>query len=148
MEIHLGPLLDRSLSRKIGRRRLWALISQILLALLLLALAPLDPTHQLAPIALIAFLICFASATQDIVLDAYRRELLPDEELGLGNSLFVNAYRLSSLVPGSLPSSSPTACRGASALQSPPPSCLWGLAPRSGCQSQKPSKPRLFRGKP
>lgn len=97
-----APFLDRSLSQNIGRRRLWALVSQILLALLLLALAPLDPTRQLAPIALIAFLICFASATQDIVLDAYRRELLPDEELGLGNSLFVNAYRLSSLVPGSL----------------------------------------------
>src|SRR5690606_27925806 len=42
------------------------------------------------------------SASQDVVLDAYRRELLPDEELGLGNAWFVNAYRLSSLVPGSL----------------------------------------------
>lgn len=97
-----APLLDRSLSQKLGRRRLWALISQVILAILLVSLAPMDPSKNLAPIALIAFLICFASATQDIVLDAYRRELLSDEELGLGNSLFVNAYRLSSLVPGSL----------------------------------------------
>ena len=46
--------------------------------------------------------MAFLSACQDIVLDAYRRELLTDEELGLGSSLFTNAYRFSSLVPGSL----------------------------------------------
>ena len=42
------------------------------------------------------------SASQDIVLDAYRRELLADDELGTGTSIFVNAYRISSLIPGSL----------------------------------------------
>jgi PAT family beta-lactamase induction signal transducer AmpG len=42
------------------------------------------------------------SATQDIVLDAYRREMLADDELGTGNSIFINAFRASSLVPGSL----------------------------------------------
>jgi MFS transporter, PAT family, beta-lactamase induction signal transducer AmpG len=47
-------------------------------------------------------LIAFFSATQDIAIDAYRRELLPDIELGLGNALHVNAYRISTLVPGSL----------------------------------------------
>jgi PAT family beta-lactamase induction signal transducer AmpG len=46
--------------------------------------------------------VALFSATQDIALDAYRRELLPDEELGLGNSLFVNLYRLAGLVPGGL----------------------------------------------
>ena len=46
--------------------------------------------------------IAFFSASQDIVLDAYRRELLPDVELGLGNSVHVQAYRLSGLVPGAL----------------------------------------------
>lgn len=97
-----APFLDRSLSDNVGRRRIWALISQSLLALLLLSLSPLDPTENIGFIAVIAFLICFASATQDIALDAYRREILPDVELGLGNSLFVNAYRLSSLVPGSM----------------------------------------------
>ena len=97
-----APLLDRSLSKKLGRRRSWALISQMLLGVLLLSLAPLNPIDHLALIAGIAFCICLASATQDIALDAYRREILSDEELGFGNSLFVNAYRLSSLVPGSL----------------------------------------------
>ena len=53
-------------------------------------------------IGFLCLLISFVSASQDIVLDAYRREILPDNELGLGNSYFVNAYRLSSLIPGSL----------------------------------------------
>jgi PAT family beta-lactamase induction signal transducer AmpG len=50
----------------------------------------------------LVFAVSLFSASQDIVLDAYRRELLADDELGTGNSLFINAYRLSSLVPGSL----------------------------------------------
>ena len=53
-------------------------------------------------VSLGALLVAFASASQDIVIDAYRREILSDNELGLGNSLFVNAYRISSLVPGGL----------------------------------------------
>lgn len=51
---------------------------------------------------LIAALVAVFSATQDIALDAFRRELLSDEELGLGNSVFVNAYRVAGLVPGSV----------------------------------------------
>lgn len=47
-------------------------------------------------------LVSFFSASQDIVLDAYRREILSDRELGLGNSIHVNAYRIAGLVPGSL----------------------------------------------
>ena len=46
--------------------------------------------------------VAFLSATQDIALDAYRRELLREEELGLGNAVYVNAYRIAGLVPGSL----------------------------------------------
>jgi len=56
----------------------------------------------MATIALFCTLLAFLSATQDIVLDAYRRELLSDQELGLGNSIHVNAYRIAGLVPGSL----------------------------------------------
>ena len=70
--------------------------------LLLSSLAFFSPTENLDIIAIIAILIAFFSASQDIVIDAFRREILPDEELGLGNSLFVNAYRLSSIIPGSL----------------------------------------------
>jgi PAT family beta-lactamase induction signal transducer AmpG len=46
--------------------------------------------------------IAFLSATQDVAIDAYRREILPDEELGIGNAIHVQAYRIASLVPGSL----------------------------------------------
>ncbi len=87
-----------------ARRRGWALWSQLGCLASIAALGWFDPgaeggTSVIVPLVL---LVAFASASQDIVLDAYRRELLPDRELGLGNSLFVNAYRLSSLVPGSL----------------------------------------------
>jgi PAT family beta-lactamase induction signal transducer AmpG len=57
---------------------------------------------QLQQIAALAAVVAFFSASQDIVLDAYRRELLPEAELGLGNSVHINAYRLAGLVPGSL----------------------------------------------
>src|SRR5690606_23503571 len=62
----------------------------------------LDPVEQIWTIAYCCAFIAFLSATQDIVLDAYRREILPDNELGLGNSIHVNAYRIAGLVPGSL----------------------------------------------
>lgn len=85
-----------------GRRRGWALITQIACLLSIAALALLAPTDSTATLFPVIALVALASASQDIVLDAYRRELLPDRELGLGNAIFVNAYRLSSLVPGSL----------------------------------------------
>lgn len=85
-----------------ARRRGWALWSQLGCAAGIAALGLFAPREGTALIVPLVVLIAFASASQDIVLDAYRRELLPDRELGLGNSLFVNAYRLSSLVPGSL----------------------------------------------
>lgn len=97
-----APFLDQSFGKKLGRRRSWALITQVAIALLVASLAFLDPREDLKLLAGISLLLCFSSATQDIALDAYRREILPDNELGLGNSLFVNAYRLSSLIPGSL----------------------------------------------
>ena len=56
----------------------------------------------LAGVVALSVAIALFSATQDIAIDAYRRELLPDEELGLGNSVHVQAYRIAGLVPGSL----------------------------------------------
>jgi PAT family beta-lactamase induction signal transducer AmpG len=61
-----------------------------------------DPSQSLRMIVVLVFIVSLFSASQDIVLDAYRRELLADDELGTGTSFFVNAYRLASLVPGSL----------------------------------------------
>ncbi|MEO7727614.1 MAG: AmpG family muropeptide MFS transporter [Burkholderiales bacterium] len=97
-----SPLLDRYALPGFGRRRGWMLASQIALLVTLPAFGMLDPQFDLATIALLAVSVAFFSATQDIVLDAYRREILADAELGLGNSVHVNAYRIAGLVPGSL----------------------------------------------
>lgn len=97
-----APLADRYSLPWLGRRRGWALLTQAGLFLLLLSLGALDGVEETSLIALVALLVAFFSASQDIVLDAYRRELLPDEELGLGNALFVNLYRVAGLVPGGL----------------------------------------------
>jgi PAT family beta-lactamase induction signal transducer AmpG len=76
--------------------------TQLALLAAIAALGFFDPSSQLWPIAWLCLLIAFLSATQDIVLDAYRRQLLSDEELGMGSSIHVNAYRIAGLVPGSL----------------------------------------------
>jgi PAT family beta-lactamase induction signal transducer AmpG len=101
-----SPLLDRYqlslFSHKFGLRRSWMFATQILLFAAIAALGLFDPTTQIWSIAWLCLAIAFLSATQDIVLDAYRRQILPDQELGLGNSIHVNAYRIAGLVPGSL----------------------------------------------
>ncbi|OUS09964.1 AmpG family muropeptide MFS transporter [Gammaproteobacteria bacterium 54_18_T64] len=97
-----SPLLERYPLPLLGRRRGWMLLTQLGLLLSIAALPRFDTTTQLWPLAALCGLIAFLSASQDIVIDAYRRELLPDIELGLGNSIHVNAYRIAGLVPGSL----------------------------------------------
>jgi len=101
-----SPLLDRYqlslFSFRPGLRRSWMLGTQLALLAAIAALGLFDPSSQLWPIAWLCLLIAFLSATQDIVLDAYRRQLLSDEELGMGSSIHVNAYRIAGLVPGSL----------------------------------------------
>ena len=101
-----SPLLDRYqlslFSFRPGLRRSWMLGTQLALLAAIAALGFFDPSSQLWPIAWLCLLIAFLSATQDIVLDAYRRQLLSDEELGMGSSIHVNAYRIAGLVPGSL----------------------------------------------
>ena len=96
-----SPLMDR-LVPPLGRRRGWAALTQLLLMVALAGYSLCDPASDVMPILVLTGIVAFASASQDIVLDALRREILPDEELGFGNSMFVNAYRISSLVPGSL----------------------------------------------
>jgi PAT family beta-lactamase induction signal transducer AmpG len=97
-----SPLMDRFSPPFLGRRRGWALITQIALLGGISVLGQFDPTTSLQGIAVLIFLVSLFSASQDIVIDAYRRELLADDELGTGNSIFINAYRLASLVPASL----------------------------------------------
>ncbi len=97
-----SPLMDRFKLPFLGRRRGWALITQVGLLFSIAALGRFDPSVSLQAIVATVFVVSFFGASQDIVIDAYRRELLADDELGTGTSFFVNAYRLSSLVPGSL----------------------------------------------
>ena len=97
-----SPLMDRYKLPFLGRRRGWALLTQVGLLFAIAALGRFDPSVSLQAIVVTVFIIALFSASQDIVIDAYRRELLADDEMGTGTSFFVNAYRLSSLVPGSL----------------------------------------------
>jgi PAT family beta-lactamase induction signal transducer AmpG len=78
------------------------LFTQIALLLSVPLFGWLEPKLDLWTIAYLALAVAFFSATQDVVLDAFRREILFDVELGLGNAIHVNAYRLAGLVPGSL----------------------------------------------
>jgi MFS transporter, PAT family, beta-lactamase induction signal transducer AmpG len=97
-----SPLMDRFTPPFLGRRRGWAVLTQLGLLLSIGVLGQFDPSISLGPIVWIVFAVALFSASQDIVLDAYRRELLADDELGTGTSFWINAYRLSGLVPGSL----------------------------------------------
>ena len=97
-----APLMDRYVPPFLGRRRGWMLLSQLALLISIGVLGMYQPAQSIGIIAWIAVAVAFFSASQDVVLDAYRREILPDEELGLGNAIHVQAYRISSLIPGSL----------------------------------------------
>ena len=99
-----APLLDRytlPFSLK-GRRRGWMLVTQLGLLAAIASLGLFAPQTEIVAILWIATAVALLSATQDIALDAYRREILLENELGLGNSVHVNAYRIAGLVPGSL----------------------------------------------
>ena len=100
-----APLVDRYTLpglAALGRRRGWMLATQIAVLVLVAGLGTRDPKSELVTVAVLCALLAFFSASLDIVIDAFRREILPDAELGLGTAIHVNAYRLAGLVPGSL----------------------------------------------
>jgi PAT family beta-lactamase induction signal transducer AmpG len=98
-----APLMDRyNLIAPMGRRRSWMLITQVALFITICTYGFFNPQLNITSIAVVSTLVALFSASQDIVIDAFRREILNDEELGLGNSIHVNAYRVSGLVPGAL----------------------------------------------
>ena len=97
-----SPVMDRFTLPFLGHRRGWMLVTQVALLVSMGSMGFFKPDLSLWSIAYVSIAIAFFSASQDIVLDAYRRELLPDVELGLGNSIHVQTYRLSGLVPGGL----------------------------------------------
>ncbi|MBU2967492.1 AmpG family muropeptide MFS transporter [Amphritea atlantica] len=97
-----APLMDRYIPPFLGRRRGWMLLMQLALLGSIACLGLFDPGMSIMTIAYLATAVALFSASQDIVLDAYRRELLPEQELGWGNSVHVQAYRISGIVPGAL----------------------------------------------
>jgi PAT family beta-lactamase induction signal transducer AmpG len=97
-----SPIMDRFSLPFLGRRRGWALISQLGVLISVGLLGQFNPEESLRTIVILVAMVAFFGASQDIVIDAYRRELLEDDELGTGTSMWINAYRVSQLVPGSL----------------------------------------------
>ena len=97
-----SPVMDRYTLPFLGRRRGWMLVTQLALLVSIASMGFIKPDLSIWTVAYLAAAVAFFSASQDIVLDAFRRELLPDIELGIGNAVHVQAYRLAGLVPGSL----------------------------------------------
>ncbi|BBO89808.1 AmpG family muropeptide MFS transporter [Desulfosarcina ovata] len=93
-----SPVFDRFALPVLGRRRGWLLIAQLALMGSLVWLGFSDPLDHPELLAVAALAVAFCSASQDIVVDAYRREDLPDRELGLGSSLYINGYRVGMLL--------------------------------------------------
>ena len=97
-----APFLDRYPLPFLGRRRGWMLVTQIITMTAVMAMGFFNPVTEIWAVVSLAAVVAFFSASQDIVIDAYRREWLTDSRLGSGTAVFVNAYKLSTLVPGSL----------------------------------------------
>ncbi|UCD83110.1 MAG: AmpG family muropeptide MFS transporter [Desulfobacterales bacterium] len=93
-----APVLDRFAIPVFGRRRGWLIIFQTGLMISVFSLGTTDPGRNPTIVACFALLVAFFSASQDTVIDAYRREDLADEELGLGSSLYVSGYRVGMLL--------------------------------------------------
>ncbi len=93
-----APLMDRYSLSLLGRRRGWLIVWQICLISTIALLGFSDPSEMLMMTALAALLLSFFSASQDIVIDAYRRESLADDEQGMGASLYVGGYRIGMLL--------------------------------------------------
>jgi len=97
-----SPLMDKYPLPFLGHRRGWMLTTQLALLASIAYLGFFQPQQNLMTIAYLAAAMAFFSASQDIELDAYRRELLPDAELGAGNGIHIQAYRIAGLIPGAL----------------------------------------------
>ncbi|WP_258231425.1 muropeptide transporter [Achromobacter pulmonis] len=97
-----APFVDRYVPPLLGRRRGWMLVTQLLLAAAIMAMGALSPSSALQPLALLAVLVAFLSATQDIAFDAYCTDVLRKEERGAGAAIKVMGYRLAMIVSGGL----------------------------------------------
>lgn len=93
-----APVMDRFVPPFLGRRRGWLLMAQVALMASIAGLGQTEPARYPAMVAAVACLVTFFSATQDIIVDAYRREDIPDAELGFAASLYINGYRFGMLI--------------------------------------------------
>ncbi|MFU8797402.1 MAG: AmpG family muropeptide MFS transporter [Gammaproteobacteria bacterium] len=97
-----APFLDHYALPFLGRRRGWMLLTQICLFFTILFMAFLKPTLQPMVLGIMALLVSFFSASQDIIVDAYRTEILKEKERGIGSAFFMTGYRIAMLVSGAL----------------------------------------------
>ncbi|HST02801.1 MAG TPA: MFS transporter, partial [Usitatibacter sp.] len=97
-----SPAMDRFVPPFLGRRRGWLLVTQVLLASLIVAMGSLSPREDLAVMALVAVAVAFTSASQDIVVDAFRTDVAAPEQRGMASALTVTGYRTAMLVSGAL----------------------------------------------
>lgn len=97
-----APLMDRFELPFLGRRRGWLIVTQLALAGLLLAMSTVNPKGATQAFALLAVVVAFVSASQDVVIDAYRTDLLPASERGMGSSLNVVGYRVAMILSGGI----------------------------------------------
>jgi PAT family beta-lactamase induction signal transducer AmpG len=97
-----APLMDRFDLPWLGRRRGWLVLTQLALAAMLFVLAGTSPTASTQAFALLAVTVAFLSASQDVVIDAYRTDLLPPAERGLGASLNIAGYRAAMILSGGI----------------------------------------------
>ena len=99
-----APLIDQLplpfMPRRFGRRRGWALTMQAALIAALIVMGLTDPASNLTLFALLAVAVAFFSASQDIVTDAWRVELLEDDQLAAGAAMVVSGYRIGMLASG------------------------------------------------
>ncbi len=97
-----SPLMDRFVPPWLGRRRGWIVMTQLGLVIGIAAIAFSSPERASVPLALLALLVAFLSASQDIVIDAYRTDVLHERERGFGAGVFVMGYRIAMLISGAL----------------------------------------------
>lgn len=97
-----SPIMDRFVPPGLGRRRGWMVISQLLILLATCTLAFSSPGRAPGMVAFIALLVAFFSASQDIVVDAYKIEILKPSEYGAGAGLYIMGYRLAMIISGAL----------------------------------------------
>lgn len=97
-----APIMDRYIPPFLGRRRGWIMITQVLLLIAIALMARFNPAVQPTTLALMALVVAFLSASQDISLDAYRTDLLTPEQRGVGSAVWTYGYRIALIMSGAV----------------------------------------------